>query len=402
MRPTSSLDAKSWDGMVVIASGVSWDDTWLSEKHLALELSRWAPVLFVDPPVSWLTPLRKPHLRATLDEPRLRLVRPGIARLTPLAPPGVSRPVLRDIANAATRRAIRLAVQRLGGDVAALVVASLDPLLDACPARLRVMYGTDDWVSGGSLMGISTTWMERREDDQLRRADKVVAVSPTLAERWSSRARSVTVIPNGCDAEGFAATDATPPAEDVRLPGPIAGFIGHMSARIDLGLVDAVAQTGHSVLLVGPRQLTFDPGRLDALLALPNVQWTGPRPFGDLPAYMRHVTVGLTPYTDSAFNRSSFPLKTLEYLAAGRAAVVTDLPSARSLPEDLVVRCSGADSFARATVAALEAPPDADLSRRRREFAQTQSWSARAVDFARLLELPVPPTPVGKGAVVGG
>ncbi|WP_448631434.1 hypothetical protein [Cellulomonas soli] len=50
--------------LVVLASGVSWDDAWMSEKHLAVALSAHVPVLFVDPPVSYLTPLRKPHLRA--------------------------------------------------------------------------------------------------------------------------------------------------------------------------------------------------------------------------------------------------------------------------------------------------------------------------------------------------
>jgi teichuronic acid biosynthesis glycosyltransferase TuaH len=38
-----------WDGLIVVASGTSWDDTWLSEKHLALRLADRAPVLFVDP-----------------------------------------------------------------------------------------------------------------------------------------------------------------------------------------------------------------------------------------------------------------------------------------------------------------------------------------------------------------
>ncbi len=393
---TAGFAQSSWDEVVVLVAGVSWDDAWLSEKHLAMQLSRRVPVLFVDPAISFLTPLRKPQLRESVTGPRLREVAPNIARLTPLAPPGISRPLLRDLAHATTRVAIRDALKRLGARASALIVASLDPFLDACPADVTAIYGTDDWVSGASLMGLSTRWLERRERAQLAAADLVITVSSTLAERWSPLNSSVTVIPNGCDVEAFAATDSTPAAADVHLPGPVAGFIGHMSERIDLDLIDAVARTGHSVLLVGPRQLTFDPSRLDALLARENVQWTGPRPFPELPSYMRHITVGLTPYTNSAFNRSSFPLKTLEYLAAGRAAVVTDLPSARSLPEDLAVRCDDPASFAAATVAALEAPPDPELAARRRAFAATQSWAARADDVARLLGLPgLPPTDGG-------
>jgi teichuronic acid biosynthesis glycosyltransferase TuaH len=381
------LEPLSWGGMVVIASGMSWDDAWMSEKHLAIALGRRAPVLFVDPPVSWLTPLRKPHLRSTLKDPRLRMVAPGVARLTPIASPGVSRPVLREAAYAATRAAIRRAVAELGGHVSALVVASLDPVLDACDADLKVVYGTDDWVSGAALMGLQTAWLERRLRKQLERADLVVAVSPTLATKWSAMARAVAVVPNGCDTAAFAMTDETPPAPDVRLPVPIAGFIGHMSARIDLDLLEAVAETGHSVLLVGPRQLTFDPRRLDRLIVRENVQWTGPRDFPDLASYMRHIKVGLTPYADTPFNRSSFPLKTMEYLAAGRAAVVTDLPAARMLPDDLIIRSSRPADFARVTADALQRPRDPELEERRKAYAEKHSWAVRAREFAEAIGL---------------
>ena len=382
------LDEQSWDGLVVLASGTSWDDTWLSEKHLALQLASRVPVLYVDPPVSWLSPLRKPQLASSVTGPRLRVVRHNLARLTPLAPPGISRPVLRSIAMAATRRAVRQAVGQLGGHVRALVVGSLDPLFGACAADVKVLYGTDDWVAGGSLMGTSPAWLARREADQLRRADLVVAVSPTLADRWADRTDHITVIPNGCDAAAFARSDSTPPADDIRLPDPIAGFLGHLSARIDLDLLDAVADTGQSLLLVGPRQLTFDLERMEALLARDNVQWVGPKPFEALPSYMRRIAVGLTPYADSDFNRSSYPLKTLEYLAAGRPVIVSDLPSARLLPPDLVTLCADGASFAAATLAALRSAPDADLVRRRMAFATDHSWAARADDFARLLGLP--------------
>jgi len=38
MIDSSDLEPASWDGMVVIASGMSWDEPWMSEKHLAIAL----------------------------------------------------------------------------------------------------------------------------------------------------------------------------------------------------------------------------------------------------------------------------------------------------------------------------------------------------------------------------
>ena len=100
------------------------------------------------------------------------------------------------------------------------------------------------------------------------------------------------MIPNGCEAEHFATADSAPPPQDVHLEGPVAGFIGHMSERIDLAMLEAVAASGVSLLLVGPRQKTFEIAKLECLLALPNVQWVGPKEFGELPSYLRVIDVG--------------------------------------------------------------------------------------------------------------
>jgi teichuronic acid biosynthesis glycosyltransferase TuaH len=372
---------QSWDGLVVIASGTSWDDTWLSEKHLALHLAKHVPVLFVDPPASVLTPLRKPALRGSTRGPRLRVLDRNLARLTPLTVPGISRPGLRTIGEWFTRRAIARAVARLGGTVDGLVVASLDDVFGACDARVTVLYGTDDWVAGAELMGIPSGWLRRRERARLATADVVVTVSPGLADRWARTARTVLIIPNGCDTGHFSAVDEAAPSAAVTLPDPIAGFIGHLSDRIDIGLLESVAASGASLLLVGPRQLTFDLERMTALLAHPNVQWVGARSFDELPALMRRITVGLTPYTDSDFNQSSDPLKTLEYLAAGRPAVVTDLPSAHRIPAGLVEVCATPADFTAQTLRLLRQPADAEQAERRRSYALTQSWAARSLDF---------------------
>src|SRR5512132_3603441 len=129
-----------------------------------------------------------------------------------------------------------------------------------------------------------------------------------------------------------------------------------MSDRIDLAMLDAVASSGVSLLLVGPRQATFEIAKLDRLLSLPNVQWVGPKEFQELPSYLRVIDVGLTPYTQSDFNRASFPLKTLEYLAAGRPVVASDLPAHRWLNTPHVSIARTPREFAEHTRSLLRAP----------------------------------------------
>ena len=130
-----------------------------------------------------------------------------------------------------------------------------------------------------------------------------------------------------------ATVATTPAAVEVALCPPVAGVVGQLNERLDLDALDAVARTGSRLLLVGPRHETRPETRrrLDALIARPNVQWVDRQPFDRLPAFLSAVDVGLTPYTVTEFNRGSHPSKTLEYLAAGRHVVSTDLPASRAL-----------------------------------------------------------------------
>jgi teichuronic acid biosynthesis glycosyltransferase TuaH len=373
--------------LVVMVPGNPWDGNRLGQHHLAAELSQRARILWVDPQISYLTPLNDRSAARTLREDRLREVAPNIVRLTPVTVPGVTRPVLRDVALRQARRAVRRAVASLGGGVHSTIVASLHDMLDVVPSAQQVFFGTDDYVAGAALTGTDPHWLERMERRQLLKANLVIAVSPVLRRKWGVARPDAHLVPNGCMADHLAGADGAPLPDDVTLPGPIAGFVGHMSERIDLRMLEAVADTGVSMLLVGPRSPTFEIAKLDALLARPNVQWVGPKPFDALPSYLRVVDVGLTPYHQSAFNHASFPLKTLEYLAAGRPAVVSDLPAHRWLDTPHVTIAGTPEAFAHRTRQLLDAPRRPEDAAARRALGARHSWSARAGEVARLLGL---------------
>jgi teichuronic acid biosynthesis glycosyltransferase TuaH len=195
------------------------------------------------------------------------------------------------------------------------------------------------------------------------------------------------LIPFGCDADLYADVENARLPTDVDVPPPIVGFVGYIGSRIDFDLMEAVARRGRSLLLVGPRHWKFDIDRVNHLLALPNVCWVGAKPFEELPSYQRLIDVGIVPYLDSQFNRGSFPLKTLEYLGAGRAAVTTDLPAMRWLGTDLItIAEAGAEPFADAVDEALFSERTPELMARRQEFAAQHGWDKRAAQFAALID----------------
>ena len=392
-------DSASADELVVVIAGTTWDGMWVSERHVAVQLAAHARVLWVDPPVSIRFALGRSSPVGILRRSRLRQVDRNIWRLTPLTVPGVTRPLLRGIAARQARHAVRRAIADLGGRVRATIVASLSDMLDVAPGAQRVFYATDDFVAGAELVGMSARWMKQMERRQLERADVVITVSQELRNKWSPHHPNIVVVPNGCDAERFATTDEAPLPEDVQLEGPIAGYVGLMSDRIDLPMLERIAESGASLLLVGPRQSTFDLAKMQALIDRPNVQWVGGKSFEDMPSYLRVIDVGLTPYTQSAFNRGSMPLKTIEYLAAGRPVVATDLPAHRELDTPHVAIASTPEEFAALTSAYLTAASSRGQAATRRAFAERHSWRQRTADICAAIGLDLrDPAPLRRAA----
>jgi teichuronic acid biosynthesis glycosyltransferase TuaH len=381
-HPTDALAGRR---VLVYCGGSSWDSPPGTDRHLATHLSDRVPVLYVDPPDSVVWQAR--HGRRPTLRPGFERIGEQLYRLTPRSLPAVTRPGLRELAHATTRLVLRQTVTRLRLDVVAQVVASLDRLFVPNITSRRVLYGTDDFVAGAHLMGLSPRWVERREPRALAEATHALAVSEVIADRWRGLGHQVVVVPNGCDTEAFKGTPETDPTPDVRLPEPRAVVVGQLSVRLDLSLLEDVVRAGRSLLLVGPAVDVETERRLAVLARSPHVQWVGRQPFDALPGFLRTADVGLTPYVDDAFNRASFPLKTLEYLAAGLPVVSTDLPAARALATDHVHVATDHRDFVATTLRWLDQPRSAAATAARQEFAARHSWSTRADELLAAIGL---------------
>ena len=371
--------------LIVWCAGASWSGIAGTDRHMALALAKFVDILWIDPAISPVTPERFRHGSTRWPSSRLAALSPTTFRLTPKAIPFHSRGILRSLTASLTRQQIRHALKKIGRTPHAVVVSHLDDLLVGYePNVLKVFYGTDDYVGGAELMGSARRQLEREEFRQLRRADVVISISNELAERWRNLGftGSMHLIPNGVDVEHYRNIKNISPIE-TNLPKPIAGFVGHLSARIDIGLLEAVVAAGSSLLLVGPHNPPWEAARFQTLIAHPRVSWVGPVPFDELPRYLAAIDVGITPYIDSNFNKASFPLKTLEYLAAGKSAVSTNLPAVHWLASDLISVASHRD-FGRTTLVASKIS-DRITIERRVDFATTHSWTRRAEAFGEAL-----------------
>jgi teichuronic acid biosynthesis glycosyltransferase TuaH len=374
------------DGLIVLCAANNYDGVKLADHHLAERLAQRAPVLYVDPPLSRLTPRNDARVAPSLVGPRLRRVPAGFWRLTPVVAPFPMRTGMRAITQLLVRRALSRAVKAIGSDVRALITAW--PQIDVFGAsgeRLRVWWAQDDLAAGARLIGVRAGRVAAGERSRAAASQLVVAANPDLAERWQGAGHDVELIPYGADPDSFA--DIAQPADGVDLTPPVAGLVGHLNDRVDPGLLEAVADRGISLLLVGPAAESAS-GWLASLTARPNVTWVGAQPFTALPGYLAHMDVGLVPYVDTPFNRASFPLKTLEYLAAGLPVVTTDLPAARWLNAGvgLLTIANGAGPFAEAAAASAAEASTAALKEARRHFARKHSYERRAIDLLAAID----------------
>jgi teichuronic acid biosynthesis glycosyltransferase TuaH len=377
---------------IVYSAAVAWDGVPGSDRRLAERIAERVPVIWVDPPVSLLREfLRYPKIKLW-PRSRAEQVAPGIVRLRAMGPPGVTRPLIKQLAEARTSALVRRLVTRRRVVVTAVIGSVVNLRLRGRAPAVRVYYATDDFVAGASLMGTSAASARSTELANLAAADLVFAVTQDLADKLAGPGRRVVVLPNGCEPEHFAPVADRSRPTDLPAQPRIAGVVGQLNERIDPRCLAAVADRGIHIVLVGPRteRSAKVTEQLDELFEHPNIHWLGSRTYDELPAYLAAMTVGLTPYLDTEFNRSSFPLKTLEYLSAGLPVVSTDLPAARSLETDLIEIAGSPEDFAD-RVEALLTGASGDHSARRRAFAAQHSWRARAdtvlAEIARVRDL---------------
>lgn len=368
--------------LVVYLAGVAWDAVAGTDRHLVEAVTTEADVLWVDP----IDPFPRAARRAGLRPFTLTVPRDGVLRLQVAGPPGSTRPLLRGLAQQLTTLAVRRALGGLGRRASAVVLANPMAAFPSIQTDKRVYFATDDWPGGSILMGLSRRYVSSNQHRQLARADAVASVSPHLSAALAGVAgRVVEVLPNGCHPIAYGDGDDAESA----TPARAAGLVGQVNQRIDLHVLETVAGRGLPLVIVGPlvtRDTDFA-DRFTALTSCPNVTWVGHQPYELVQTHLARLTVGLTPYRDTEFNRASFPLKTLEYLGAGLRCVSTPLPALDWMGTDLVTVAASPEEFADSVEAALARDLDATERFSRIRYAQRHSWDARAQQLLRLLDL---------------
>ncbi|GGK71265.1 glycosyltransferase [Ornithinimicrobium pekingense] len=372
---------------VVYLGGTDWAHVAATDRHLTLALADLlGPSLYVDPVVSVSGTLRRRLAGEETVPMGLSTVAPRVTRLRTLGPPFLTRRGVFPLTRALQAAAVRHAVARCGIRPVAVVLATpWNSFVPGLPGH-RVLYLTDDWEAGAVLTGKTGEGVRGQLGRELARADLACAVTPVLVDKLSrlDPDRPVELVPNGC---ALPARDMSAQRPGDLPAGPLVGLVGQVNERLDLDVLHAIVDSGMSLVVIGPLTCSSPAitRRFQALFARQRVTWLGRKAPEELSRYLPHLTVGVTPYRIDDFNRASFPLKTLEYLAYGLPVVASDLPAAQWLGSELVDIATTSEDFVALVARRYAEPPDPATADLRRRLAGAHTWQHRAAQLVEAL-----------------
>ena len=208
----------------------------------------------------------------------------------------------------------------------------------------------------------------------------------TASEGTRALAPGSVYLPAGAETRHFARTRSrrvAVPNDMNFVPRPVLGYVGAVDARLDYGLIAAVADAdpNWSLVFVGPVE-GIDP---ESLPRRTNIFWLGRRPYGEMPDYLFGFQVCIAPFAVNDATRLHRPTKLGEYLLAGRPVVCTDLPEVRAEEFAGVALAGTPEEFIAACKRAAAGADEEAIRRARRVWAK-RSWKKVACTMEAAVE----------------
>lgn len=254
--------------------------------------------------------------------------------------------------------------------------------------KRRGLIGTliyDDWdfYPGFNRSWIWTRLTRFRERLCIGSAKLVISVGGLLSDlRKEQGAARTLVIPNGVDYRIFAS------AQNKRPHPPTLVYMGKLGADwgIDVS-IEGFAQMCKQMpdaryLIIGYNQGTYVlqlQRQVERLGLNGKVLFLGGKPYEELPHYLADADVGVALHNPNDLMRYAFPLKVVEYMAAGLAVVGTGIGETEKLIlEGQAGRCVSfsPEAFADAVLEILGNKPLLDdYCRHAQDYARRYDWT---------------------------
>ena len=349
-----------------------------------------AEILYFDPSVTYLAPLKDKAARPGLSNYKKEGVHPQenitVYSLPPVLPFFYKFRWINKLNQRRMARFVRRKMREHGfTDVLLWVYSPVTAdLVDLVPHKGLVYDCVDRHSAYGGLM--DPALVDRMELELAGKTDRTFATADALAERLRAVQPNTVMIPNGANFERFVqAAQPQPVPEDLRdIPHPIFGFVGALQSCIEYDYLEAAAKArpDWSFVLIGKEKPGVD---LTALHAMPNVHFLGLKPNEQLPQYLAHFDACLNLFAKSDLSKDVSPLKFYEYLATGRPIVSTRQPDQILQYAPLIKIADSPEEFIAACEASLtDTAPE--RTKARIEAGRACSWDSRVAQMCEILQ----------------
>jgi glycosyltransferase involved in cell wall biosynthesis len=351
-----------------------WGTIWQPRHHVLSRLTRFFPVVWVEPHLSW-GEWSAVSRRPAVDEqatPKPRHLH--VLRSTPWLPKFYRPDWLGDLA---LRTRLGLARRRLRQRGCEKIVLYLwrpdfEPALDAVRHELSC-YHIDDEYSFSSV----EKPLDRREERVIRSAGQVFIHSPALLAKKGKLNPNTTFVPNGVDYRAYSAPVAEP-VDLASIPRPRVGYTGHVKKQLDWRLIAALVEARPAWQFVFVGNHDSAPETKAAVARLEpreNVHFLGAKTVWELAAYPQHFDVCIMPYRRDDYTKFIYPMKLHEYLASGRPVVGTRIQSLEEFGQ-LVALPEHDDEWRDAIEQALDTESRCEQAvEQRRSVARRHDWA---------------------------
>jgi glycosyltransferase involved in cell wall biosynthesis len=265
----------------------------------------------------------------------------------------------------------------------------LVPFVERVSPALVVYEVVDDHERGPGMNNRLRGRFRLAEDRLLSVAGLVFAWSEPIRYRLAGLHPNVVPATTAVDVQRFAAV-----VDDEPAAPPLAVYVGSADFRFDAQLLAEVASAlpEWRFILAGPVERSVA-ARLEPT---PNVHIRGRVVPSAVPGLLARAAVCLLPYRRSAASDSLFPIKLVEYLAAGRPIVATAIRAANEFADVVSIADTPAEFAAAIEQSARE---DSDAARQTRvSRARPFSWDRRVDEMEQAIQAalargPVSPQP---------
>ena len=374
---------------LLFLSTVRWDTIWQRPQHLAMGLSRYFRIIYVDPVAYSFLGAVQNHLRGDRTRnfrPTLREINDNLVAYTPapMFPFSEDFWFINEINHNILWVALSKLLVKKGYKDPVLFINS--PYQLPILKRLLRSSGCYDCMDLYEAFYKPESRRRRiiiqKEEEILSKTRVVFASSEKLVQHVSARNKNVHLVQNGV-TELFLnyekGSHTTPPPDFPPGDGPVIGYIGAISNWFDVNAIRVLAESHPSwrFVLLGP---VGKKGNLVKNSA--NVHFLGVKGYSLLPAYVEQFDIATIPFELNDLTKAVNPVKVYEYFALGKTVVATRLPELTKFEDVCYLADSSSDFVSKVETAILDLqnsdqPALARVGASRRNIAINNAWQKR-------------------------